>query len=128
MFNLFFGSKEKKPLRIRVSDPFDFHVEGGDNSVVCDYIDAVRDDHREHWIARARSIVVAVKGQRGSLVVISNRHTGEELVKAWRGKEVSANFSLVPEEAEPCAASEALVKSVPLGIGSVEVETPSSRR
>ena len=122
MFNHLFRRKKSTPLRITISDPFDFRVEGGDNSVVCDFLAAVQEDDRERWIVRARSVVVAVKGQRGSLVVVSNRHTGEELVDAWRGDDVSANFSLVPEDAEPCPFDEAVAKSVPLGIGSIETE------
>jgi hypothetical protein len=122
MFNRFFNRKKRTALRIRVSDPWDFQVEGTDNSVVCDFLEAVRDERREVWIVRSRSVIVAPKGQRGSLVVISNRHKDEELVEVWGGEEVSANFGVIPANAEPCPSDEAAAKSIPFGIGSVVAE------
>jgi hypothetical protein len=115
-------NKTNKSLRIRISDPWDFRVEGGDNSVICDFLETVRDDVRERWLVRARSVLVAPKGQRGTLVIVSNRHAEEKLVGIWTNEEVSANFGLVPEDAEPCAPEKAVSKSIPLGIGSVVAE------
>ena len=112
MFSRFLNRrKAKNALRICVSDPFDFRVEGGANSVVCDFLEAVRGDNGERWIVRARAEIVAPKGKDGTLVIVSSRHKGEELVDVWSGDEVSANFGLVPKDAEPCEPGEAVSKA-----------------
>jgi hypothetical protein len=122
MFSRFSNRREaKKAVRICVSDPFDFRVEGA-NSVVCDFLEAIRGEKGERWIVRARSQIVAPKGKGGTLVIVSSRHKGEELVGVWSGREVSANFGLVPKDAEPCEPGEAVSKAILFGIGSVVAE------
>jgi hypothetical protein len=73
----------------------------------------------EVWSLRARVPLVAPHGKRGTLVLARSRHYGYEFDRLQRGEEVSANFSLVPVDAEPSHPDAADAAAVYLGIGSL---------
>jgi hypothetical protein len=110
-------------LLVRISEPWDFEVEGGDNAVGCRFESAVGDDpSSESWLLRSAIEVTTRSGARGRLILASGRHVGFPLHLIQQGAHVGVNFALVPAEAEPCSPQEAPGRAVPLGIGSIAIE------
>jgi hypothetical protein len=126
MFSRFRIPDVAPPLLVQISEPWDFRVGDGVNSVLCDFVRADTGDDGERWVLRARAEVSSQAREVGTLIIAGNRHIGEPLDLAWRGGIVSASFSLVPANRETGSVTTTIGGSVPLGIGTLRLETTSA--
>jgi hypothetical protein len=111
-----------RPIRIIVSEPWDFDSQDGENVLIAEVVSIFEmDNNEEQWLLKSKNRL-NMKAIEGFYCFARAREHSEPLANLRKGKSVDINLALVPEKNNADALRGDDSTSVFVIIGSAKLE------